>query len=118
MRIPNIPPQLAEQIAGLGNTPLVRAAVRYWWVALPFGYAAWAKYQERRKKGEANLHNVLADLAPLAGTLAAIVTINYTLAQQQAQQPQPVAGAAPGSNAKDASFTVNQPVAGIGAPHA
>lgn len=114
MSIPNIPPQLAQQLAGLGNTPLVRAAVRYWWVALPFGYAAWAKYQERKKHGEANLHNVLADLAPLVGTLAAIVTINYTLAQQQSAAAPTTS---PAANAKDASFTVTQrPVANIGAP--
>lgn len=117
---PNIPPHVAQQLAGLTSTPLVQAAARYWWVALPLGYAAWAKYQERKRKGEVDLHTMIADMAPLVGIVATIVTLNYTLAQHAANKAAATAApASPGAAAVDASFSINpKPVAGIGAPGA
>jgi hypothetical protein len=113
--MPNIPPEVMQQLSGLTNVPLVRFAARYWWVTVPLGYAGWAKYQERKKKGEATLPNIIADLSPLIGVVATLVMLNHTLSQREAAVP-PIVPAGP---VRDADFSTNsKPVAGIGAPRA
>lgn len=116
--LPNLNPQTIQQLAGIVDTPIWRYTVRYWWVALPIGYAGWAKYQERKRKGEATIANVLTDIAPLVGVVAALVALNATLGQHEQKTPSAPINPASGP-VTDASFTQNppaaQPVALIGA---
>lgn len=114
--LPNIPPEIVQQLSGLTDVPLLRFAARYWWVTLPLGYAGWVKIQERQKKGEATLPNIIADLSPLIGVVATLVMLNHTLAMREATAPPPPI--VPAGPVRDADFSTNKPVAGIGGPRA
>lgn len=114
--LPNLPPQVIQQLSGLASLPIARYALRYWWVTLPLGYAGWVKYQERKKKGEATLPNIIADFSPLVGVVATLVLLNHTLAQSEPPSAASPIGAGP---VTDAQFSTQpKPVANIGAPHA
>ncbi len=114
--LPNLPPQVLQQLAGLTNVPLVRFAARYWWVTLPLGYAGWTKYQERKRKHEATLPNLIADMSPLIGVVATLIMLNHTLEQRETLHPASPVGTGP---VTDAQFSTQpKPVANIGAPRA
>lgn len=106
----NLPPQV---LGNLANSPVARAAARYWWVILPIGLAAWAKYRERKERdGKASWIDVAIDVSPLIGAIGVVVTLNdmarqaeERAQQQAAQAPRPRPAPMP---ARDADF---QPVA-------
>jgi len=87
------------------RSPLARAAVRYWWVAIPIGYAAWRSYQARKAKGAVNPMDVVLDTAPVVSLIATLVLLNSALAAGQPQQATPMAKPAPGPTIREADFT-------------
>jgi hypothetical protein len=97
-------------LAGLGalaQTPLARAAVKYWWVSLPIGYAAYRSWQQRKAKGGAHPLDVVMDIAPLVGLVGTLVLINEHIKRNEvaapaAAKPSPIP---PGAEITDADFT-------------
>lgn len=75
------------------QSPLARAAVRYWWVALPIGYCAWRSWQSRKTKGDVNALDVVLDTAPVVSLIATLVLLNSALKSCETT-PKPVAGTA------------------------
>lgn len=115
---------LADQVSGaaknaalgslgdIARSPLARAAMKYWWVAIPIAYAGWRSYQKHKAKGTVNFVDVTLDVAPLVGLVGTLVLLNKVLGDSEAQTP-PVTAAPPRSAAtpinrqmiKDADFT-------------
>lgn len=98
------------------QSPLCRAAIRYWWVALPIGYCAWRSWQSRKAKGSVNAMDVVLDTAPVVSLIATLVLLNSALKSTAAPvaatvraQAKPAAAAAPrasdGPVIRDADFT-------------
>ena len=97
-------------IGSLGDivkSPLARAAVKYWWVAIPIGYAAWRSYQTRKAKGSVDPMEVVLDTAPVVSLIATLVLLNSALAANHSAPVQAVAKpvAGPGPVIRDADFT-------------
>jgi hypothetical protein len=103
-----------SSLGELASCPLARAAVRYWWLAVPIGYCAWRSWQTRKAKGAVNAMDVVLDTAPVVSLIATLVLLNSAL---KSSQPTPVAatvrapakpqqaGAAAGPVIRDADFT-------------
>jgi hypothetical protein len=88
------------------KSPLARAAVKYWWVAIPIGYAAWRSYQTRKAKGSVDPMEVVLDTAPVVSLIATLVLLNSALAANHSAPAQPAAKpAGPGPVIRDADFT-------------
>lgn len=85
------------------NRPLVRCALKYWWVAVPaaaaIGHAMW----KRHKKHDLDLHGVLTDSAPVLCCVAALVAINEFACRHDAGTVAGMAGVRAGAD-------LNQPV--------
>ncbi len=116
-----LPPDVAQaaRSAALGSlgalvqSPLARAAVKYWWVALPIAYAGWRSYQRQKAKGSVDPFAIALDVAPLVTLVGTLVIINQSLAAGY-QAPPPMAKrmpVAPDQPITDAEFTPGAPVA-------
>lgn len=94
-----------QALAGLSqliNTPLMRGAIRYWWASVPIGILGWHYWNQRRKKGEATIGNLVQDIAPAVSIVAAGLTINAVLGKLE--QPRKAASL-PSGPVQDAQFT-------------
>jgi hypothetical protein len=78
--------------------------LKYWWASAPIGYLAWHYWTERKKKGEANVGNLVHDLAPVVGVAVGLMMLNDTLARVEAASAAPAQPAF--QAATDAQFTV------------
>lgn len=117
-----LPPDVtsAARSAALGNlgalvqSPLARAAVKYWWVALPIAYAGWRSYQRQKAKGSVDPFAIALDVAPLIAMVGTLVIINQSLRDGHQAAPPPMAKRtpiAPDQPITDAEFTPGTPVA-------
>ncbi len=116
-----LPPDVtqAARSAALGSlgalvqSPLARAAVKYWWVALPIAYAGWRSYQRQKAKGSVDPFAIALDVAPLVTLVGTLVIINQTLRDGHPVPP-PIAKRTPitpDQPITDAEFTPGAPVA-------
>jgi hypothetical protein len=113
--LPTLTPQILGHLGNFANTAIFRNAAKYWWVTLPLGYAAWGKYQERKRKNEVTTANVIGDLAPLISVVATLVMLNNVLEQRESAappKPNPL-NPAPGP-VTEASFSTATPTARLG----
>ena len=97
-----------QALAGLQeliNTPLMRGAIRYWWASIPLAGLTWHYWNQRKKKGEATVGNIIQDIAPAISIVAAGLTINAVLAQFESRPP----AGLPAGRIQDAQFTPVQP---------
>lgn len=104
-------------IGDIVQSPLAKAAIRYWWVALPIGYCAWRSWQGRKAKGAVNPMDVVLDTAPVISLIATLVLLNSalktcqptpvaaTVRPQQPRQPAAAPKASDGPVIRDADFT-------------
>jgi hypothetical protein len=117
-----LPPDVssAARSAALGSlgalvqSPLARAAVKYWWVALPIAYAGWRSYQRQKAKGSVDPFAIALDVAPLVTLVGTLVIINQTLRDGYQAPPPPMAKRmpiAPDQPITDAEFTPGAPAA-------
>ena len=86
---------LSGGLGALTQAPLTKAAIRYWWVALPLGWVAWHSYQKRKVKGKIDPTDLINDIAPAATLAMSLVLLDLGLRAQAAGQPMPVGGLAP-----------------------
>lgn len=107
-----INPSTLAGLQGIASTPLARAAVRYWWVTIPIGLAAYRSWQRRKaKEGSAHPLDVLLDVAPLIGLVSTAILLNEKVGQMEARQAQAAAPRPkpspipPGAPVTDADFT-------------
>jgi hypothetical protein len=104
--MPDAPQITREQaLAGLAeliNTPLARGVIRYWWASVPLAALTWHYWNQRKKKGEATVGNIIQDIAPAVSIVAAGLTINVVLGQLE--KPRKAASLPPGP-VQDAQFT-------------
>jgi hypothetical protein len=103
-----IPPLNNQQmLQGLGNvlsTPLARGAIRYWWVSLPLGALGWHYWNQQKKKGHADIGQLVHDMMPAIGVVGTLLTINTLLATKEAKMAANPSVLPPGP-IKDAEFT-------------
>lgn len=100
--------QAAAFVAGK-NRPLIRLALKYWWVAAPaaaaLGYGLW----QRHKSKSLTIHGAFQDAAPVVSTVAALIMISEWANKQDPVQVAGVAGIRAGANPdsviKDAEFS-------------
>jgi hypothetical protein len=95
--------QMLQGLGSILSTPLARGAMRYWWLTVPLGGLGWYYWQQRAKKNEANIGNLVHDIMPAVGVLGTMLTINALLAAQEAKRPAPAA--MPAGPIRDAEFT-------------
>jgi hypothetical protein len=103
-------------LSGLGTAlraPVLRAAAKHWWLTLPIGLLAWSSWQERKKRGDASVQHLIADLTPAVTLAIGVVTLNLMLEERERVSPATAAKPAssprpaptPGA-VKDADFTL------------
>jgi len=100
-------PQITREqaLAGLQeliNTPLAHGVIRYWWASVPLGILGWHYWNQRKKKGEATIGNIVQDIAPAVSIVAAGLTINAVLGKLEKPAR---GGALPPGPIQDAQFT-------------
>lgn len=107
-------------LGDLAQSPLARATIKYWWVALPIAYVGWRSYQKRKAAGKVEIADVIIDMAPLIGLVGTLVMLNHTYAVNERNAapapaaPRPLAALAPAS-IKDADFTTRPAPAPVAA---
>lgn len=98
-------------LSGLANShPLVRIAAKYWWLAIPAGFAMWTLTKKRDKIDAAGL---IQDFGTCFGPVIPLIVLGEMIAdredrQRSAASPPPQVGIQ--GPVKDATFTV-QPLA-------
>lgn len=95
-------------LSGLANShPLVRIAAKYWWLAIPAGWAMWTLSKKRDKVDAAGL---IQDFGTAFGPVIPLIVLGEMMADREDRQKSvaPVAGLQ--GPVRDASFTV-QPIA-------
>jgi hypothetical protein len=94
-------------LSGLANShPLVRIAVKYWWLAIPAGWAMWTLTRKREKIDAAGL---IQDFSISFGPVLPLILLGEMMADREdrkvAEMPKPVGIQGP---IKEASFSVKQ----------
>lgn len=91
-----------QALAGIAeNNPLVRTAIKYWWLAIPAGIVMYYKI---RKAPEINLETILTSFGVSFGPIFPLIMLSESMANRTAAP----ASAAP--QVKDAQFqVVSQP---------
>jgi hypothetical protein len=96
-------------LAGLTNShPLVRIAAKYWWLAIPAGWAMWTLSKKRDRIDAAGL---IQDFGTCFGPVIPLIVLGEMMADREERQKS-VATPAIGLQGpvKDASFSV-RPIA-------
>ncbi len=91
------------------NNPLVRAAIKYWWLAIPAGMVMYYKI---RKAPNKDLETILTSFGVSFGPVIPLIMLSESLAARQAATPAAAPAAAPAlatDQAKEASFSVVTP---------
>src|SRR6056297_85962 len=65
----------ALQNAGAFSHPLLKLALRYWWLSVPAGLALYGRIQERRAKGETKIHHYFGATAEIVGPIMTVVAM-------------------------------------------
>lgn len=92
-----------QALAGIAeNNPLVRVAIKYWWLAIPAGIVMYYKV---RKAPEMNLETILTSFGVSFGPVIPLIMLSESMANRNAA---PVAASAP-IQMKEAQFQVVSP---------
>ena len=93
-------------LAGLANShPLVRIAAKYWWLAIPAGWAMWTLAKKREKVDAAG---IIQDFGTCFGPVIPIIILGEMLADRDAKQAA-IAPADPASVAPVAPVGIQGP---------
>jgi hypothetical protein len=87
----------------LGSHPLIRIAARYWWLAIPAGWAMWTLSKKREKVDAAGL---IQDFGACFGPVLPIILLSEMTADREERRraAAPVAGLQ--GPIRDAAFVV------------
>lgn len=89
-------------LSGLaGSHPLVRLAAKYWWLAIPAGWAMWTLSRKREKIDAAGL---IQDFGTCFGPVLPIIILGEMCSDREERQK--VAGVGLQGPIKDAAFAV------------
>lgn len=94
-------------LAGLANShPLIRVAAKYWWLAIPAGFAMWTLSRKRDKIDAAGL---IQDFGTCFGPVIPIIVLGEMMADREAKQASttpaaPVSGLGLQGPARDVAF--------------
>jgi hypothetical protein len=97
----------ASILAGLAGSPLSKVALKYWWLALPAGFAMWTLTRKRDKIDAAGL---IQDFGTAFGPVIPLIVLCEMMADR-AERQAAAAPAAPVSGLlqapmKDADFSL------------
>ena len=97
-----------QALAGIAeNNPLIRAAIKYWWLAIPGGLVM---YSRLRKRPSIDLEGVLVDFGVSFGPIIPLIMLSEALSKSSLSAS---AAGGPGiqvAAAKDAQFVVHPTV--------
>ena len=104
----------ASLLAGLAGSPLTKVAAKYWWLALPAGWAMWTLAKKRDKIDAAGL---IQDFGTCFGPVLPLIVLCEMMADRAERQsaapsaapPAPVSGLALQGPMKDADFALATP---------
>jgi len=82
----------ASVLAGLAGSPLTKVAAKYWWLALPAGFAMWTLTRKRDKVDAAGL---IQDFGTAFGPIIPLIVLCEMMADRAERQ----AAAAPAAPA-------------------
>jgi hypothetical protein len=91
------------------NQPLVRIAVKYWWLMIPAGFVMYLRVSKRTSK---DIIGIMEDFGVSFGPVIPLIMLSESLAARQQ-------AAAPVGAIKEAQFTVQPtalPISGIPQP--
>jgi len=89
-----------QALAGIAeNNPLIRAAIKYWWLAIPASIVMYYKVSRAPKK---DLETILTSFGVSFGPVIPLIMLSESLARTQVT----VAAPAAASSVKDAQFQV------------
>lgn len=70
-----------QALAGLANShPLVKTALKYWWLALPAG---WAFYSLTKERPKVSVGGVISDFSLTFGPIISIIMLAEMIEQKQ-----------------------------------
>ncbi len=83
--------QINGAIGGMGflvdkNRPFVNFLVKNWWLAAIAGVAITGRILERKKKGEINTFNLMADVGFVLTPLVGLALLNQVACEEHAKQ--------------------------------
>lgn len=98
----------ASILAGLAGSPLSRVAMKYWWLALPAGWAMWTLTRKRDKIDAAGL---IQDFGTSFGPVIPLIVLCEMMSERAERQAAaapaaPVSGLALQGPMKDADFSL------------
>jgi hypothetical protein len=83
------------QQAGAFQHPLLKMALKYWWLSIPAGIALYGRIQERRAKCENKMHHYFGAAAEVLGpvmTLVAMAELSMKMQREgKLDTPRPIA---------------------------
>lgn len=90
-------------LAGIAqNNPLVRTAIKYWWLAIPAGLVMYYKIRRAPTK---DLETILTSFGVSFSPIIPLIMLSESMASKQTPAVAP-APALPVENAKEAQFSV------------
>lgn len=96
-----------QALAGLAeNSPLVRAALKYWWLAIPGGLVM---YYRLRRRPSIDLPAVFEDFGYSFGPIIPLIMLSESLSKSAAATAAATGAGVPVAQAKDAQFQVVSP---------
>lgn len=100
-------------LSGLAGSPLVKVAGKYWWLAVPAGFAMWTIM---RKRDKVDVAAVIQDFGTCFGPVIPLIVLCEMMADRAERQAAaapaasvPVSGLALQGPIREADFSVNTP---------
>ena len=99
-------------LAGIAESqPLVRIAVKYWWLMIPAGFVMYLRVSKRTSK---DIIGIMEDFGVSFGPVIPLIMLSESLAARQVAP-----GVMQGATVKEAQFTVQPtalPISGVPQP--
>ena len=95
-------------LSGLASSPLTKVAAKYWWLALPAGFAMWTVMRKRDKIDAAA---IIQDFGTCFGPVIPLIVLCEMMADRAERQASaaPVSGLALQGPVQEAEFSVKTP---------
>lgn len=100
-------------LAGLASSPLTKVAAKYWWLALPAGFAMWTMTRKRDKIDAAGL---IQDFGTCFGPVIPLIVLCEMMADRAERQAAAPAGPVSGlaGPLTEAEFSIKTPQFPVG----
>lgn len=91
-----------DALAGMAGSPIVKLALKYWWLSIPTGLALYGKYKARASKDDYKIYHFFDDVGTVLGPIMTFVGLNELATKMEDKGKLDI------SNAKEAEYSVVQ----------